>query len=162
MHRFGHYLLWCFGKSLLFKLNLFLNLLSLNVGHKELPHKVSNNCFMVMSKSNNVLNGISYFFFSYSSHHQGLSSWWLVHSLIHHKVQVVINGSLMNLHDLGVKNIFSLSQGLLSLSLTRLFNFSEFSVNFCNFNHFYDLSFLLESNKFLGQSIHSVGDNVTL
>ena len=36
--------------------------------------------------------------------------------MIHHKVEVVIHSALVHVHDLSVKDIFSLSYGLFSLN----------------------------------------------
>ena len=68
----------------------------------------------------------------------------------------------MNRHELGVHNILSISENLLGLSPTRLFSLSLSSDVLGDADHVSDLSFLLESNKLLGEIIHGAGDDTRL
>ena len=43
----------------------------------------------------------------------------LIHNMIHHEVQVIIHGALVHVHDLSVKHILALSQGLFGLPLHK-------------------------------------------
>ncbi len=91
--------------------------------------------------------------------------------MIHHEVQVIIHSALMDIHDLSVEDIFTLSQGLLGLkfrisenylSFAGFLNFSDFPVGLGDLHHFHNFAFLLETNEFLREPVHGFGDHVAL
>lgn len=68
----------------------------------------------------------------------------------------------MDTHELLIKDIFSFSENLLSLSSSRFLCFSFPSDIFSKSDHSSDSSLLLQSDEFLREVIHSLRDDITL
>ena len=68
----------------------------------------------------------------------------------------------MNTHQLLVKNVFSISEDLLSLSSTRLFSFSLSSDILSQSHHTGNSSLLLQPNELLREVIHGLRDDISL
>jgi hypothetical protein len=78
----------------------------------------------------------------------------------HHNVlEIRIDRTLMNAHQLFVKNIFSLSQDQLSLTSTGLTSLTLSSLFFGHLYHSSNATFLLKLDKLFSQVVHSLGDN---
>ena len=68
----------------------------------------------------------------------------------------------MNLHQLTVKNVLSVAQDLLSLTLTGLFGFSLTTLVLSQANHGIDTALLLQADKFLRKRVHGLGNDLGL
>ena len=65
----------------------------------------------------------------------------------------------MDLHELSVKDVLSVTLNLLGLTLTRLLGFTLATLILSQTHHSIDVALLLQADKLLRQSVHSLGDN---
>lgn len=156
------YLSGALNESLLLELNLLLKLLSLHIwdqkGSHQILHYLSGLIMSLLNPVNDLIKSLDFELHLLI----GLGRRGCVNGIREEILEVIINASLMNSHDVRVKLVFSLRKDHLGLSSAGLLSLSSSSVLLSHVDHRRNSSLLLESDQFVREGAHGVGNDFSL
>ena len=148
-----------FEEATLLELDLTLNLLALNIGDEEGRNQVLDDDLGLVALLLHLVEEVVDLAHLQLGLVVSLQRRGVVDGLHNHRLQVAVDRSLMDLHELSVEDVLTIALDLFGLTLARLLSLTLATLVLGKSDHRVDATLLLQAHKLLGERVHRLRDD---